>query len=583
MKRKATGRYYLIVLIAAIVVSAVVVFGNDISEYFKGLSSNNDPTETDPSDSTSHTGKETTPPSTSPPQTTPPPATVTPTTQIEEIDHIVVDECRPENFKGFSYNIVVNGKVVQDYKRENEIYFERSDDYITPKGITTFQGSNWRDRNSYGTVDIKEAKLEPIWYKSNGYIDIWTGTGWTGQPVIVEWDEAAKSIMNINTEKKAKAGLKEVILATLDGKIYFMDLEDGNETRPPINIGYPHKGNVSVDPRGYPLLYAGQGVGTKNGVEGPFGFRIYSLINQERLLFLDGRDQYSYRGWYAFDAGSLVDKKTDTLIQVGESGIIYSVDLNTEFNALEPSVKIDPEIVRFRYKSPYDTRIGFESSPIGYRNYIYCTDNTGLLLCLDINTLKPVWLRNITDDTDSTMVLEEVNINEVYLYTACEVDWQGSGGKAHIRKIHALTGELMWEYSVDCFYNTITNGGAMASPILGKHDIDNLIIYNLAKPSHEHNNGSLLVALNRDTGKVVWSNEYTQYSWSTPAAIYTPEGKSHILFCDSVGDMRLLEGLTGKELDKINLGNNIEASPAVFGDIAVVATRGQRIWGVRIK
>jgi len=62
--------------------------------------------------------------------------------------------------------------------------------------------------------------------------------GWTGQPSIVRWDDSTKNAMNINPQKKSKKGLTEVIYATMDGKIYFLDLEDGKPAREPINIGF---------------------------------------------------------------------------------------------------------------------------------------------------------------------------------------------------------------------------------------------------------------------------------------------------------------------------------------------------------
>ena len=43
-----------------------------------------------------------------------------------------------------------------------------------------------------------------------------------------------------------------------------------------------------------------------------------------------------------------------------------------------------------------------------------------------------------------------------------------------------------------------------------------------------------------------------------------------------------MEGTTGKILDTINLGGNIEASPAVFGNTIVVGTRTQKIYAVKI-
>ena len=83
--------------------------------------------------------------------------------------------------------------------------------------------------------------------------------GWTGQCAIVRWPEEVVRIMNVREEKKG-GPLTEVIYATLDGRVYFLDLYDGQATRPAINIGAPIKGSVTVDPRGYPLLYVGQGI-----------------------------------------------------------------------------------------------------------------------------------------------------------------------------------------------------------------------------------------------------------------------------------------------------------------------------------
>lgn len=58
--------------------------------------------------------------------------------------------------------------------------------------------------------------------------------------------------MNLYENKRTVKALKEVIFAGLDGKIHFVDLNDGQATRDPINVGYPLKSSVSVNPYGYP-------------------------------------------------------------------------------------------------------------------------------------------------------------------------------------------------------------------------------------------------------------------------------------------------------------------------------------------
>lgn len=487
----------------------------------------------------------------------------------------------PSQYKAFSYQVLVDRKPVNEFKRAYDIKFPASADYSKLEGVTSFRGNNYRDSASYGYADVRLQKLEKVWFVKNGRIDIWTGVGWTGQPAIVKWTDEVKNIMNIVPEKKKKTDLKEVIYATLDGNIYFLDLDDGKPTRPPINVGSPHKGSVAVDPRGYPLLFAGQGIPEVAGKKIPIGYRIFDLINQKQLYFLDGMDPDKYRYWGAFDSGALIDAKTDTFIECGENGILYSGKLNTSFQPDKKTISVRPELVKYRYHSPISSKIGTENSPVVYKNYIYFADNSGLFQCVDLNTLKPVWIRDVIDDTDSSTVLEETD-SGVYLYTANEVDHHQNKGASYIKKLNALTGELIWEKKVPCFYDSHTNGGALATPVLGKHDISDLVIYNIAKTDMK-NNGSTLIALDRKTGEEKWKVSMKFYSWSSPVAIYTKEGKSYLILSDSGGYMNLFEGATGKKLDSLPLEANVEGSPAVYDDMIVVGTRGSKIWGIRIK
>ena len=44
----------------------------------------------------------------------------------------------------------------------------------------------------------------------------------------------------------------------------------------------------------------------------------------------------------------------------------------------------------------------------------------------------------------------------------------------------------------------------------------------------------------------------------------------------------LMDALTGTTLHTINIGSNIEASPAMFNDILVVGTRGMQVHGIKL-
>lgn len=491
----------------------------------------------------------------------------------------IVSECLPSNHN-FKWEILKDSKKLESYIRDEVVSFKKPDEYIKIEGITTFRGNNYRDSASYGFADVNEEKLEKVWSIKIGYIDTWTGVGWNGQPSIIKWDDSLKKIMNILPEKKNKNDLKEVIYATLDGNIYFLDLDDGTKTRNPINVGAPLKGSVTVDPRGYPLLYSGQGVDEVKGKKVQIGFRIYSLLDQKLLYFINGLDKDCLRYWGAFDSSPVIDEETDTLFECGENGILYSIKLNTDFKPLEGTISINPDITKYRYTSPVNSRLGTENSIAAYKNLVYFADNSGTLQCVDLKTLSPVWVRNINDDTDSTGAIEDLGNMEVYLYIANEVDLQGNNGYSYVRKINALTGKLMWEKGYKCTYSE-NNGGALASPIIGKNDIKDLVIFNIAK-SYKTNGGKL-IAFDKNTGNEVWTIESDYYCWSSPVAVYTPEGKSYIIQCDSGGFMYLIEGISGKILDKIPLQANIEGSPAIYEDMIVVGTRGQQIWGIKIK
>ena len=61
---------------------------------------------------------------------------------------------------------------------------------------------------------------------------------------------------------------------------------------------------------------------------------------------------------------------------------------------------------------------------------------------------------------------------------------------------------------------------------------------------------------------------------SSPVCVYNKDGSGKVLYCNSTGDIRLLDGKTGKQEDVLSVSEGvIEASPAVYDNYAVVGTR----------
>ena len=504
-------------------------------------------------------------------------------------------ETCPSSFRGFEFATQIEGPLYP-------IFFGMPDEY-TSLGITTFRGNNFRNLAAWGTAGIEEERLE-IRYHFNvgqmsriGVIDCaaagcteedctevhqgvvrrWTGVGWSGQPAIVQWDIEVQRLMNIYPEKRERTDLIEVIYGALDGYIYFFDLKTGQPTRDRISVGNPVKGGVTVDPRGYPILYVGQGdlmVGSR------FGYYIYSLLDGSEIFFIDGHDSFSRRRWGAFDGNPVFDSANDRMILPGENGVIYSIKLNTAFDRVAGTLSIDPVISRYRHTG--SRVLGTENSPAAFSYFAFFSDNSGIIQCLDLRTLEPVWMFDAGDDTDASLVLEWEEENQMLaIYTGTQVDLQGHGGRAYIRKLNAANGSVLWEYSYPCLYNPNVNGGVMATPIVGKNDMSHLVVFWVAKVTGR-GGGGVLVAFDKQSGEIVWENVMPHYGWSSPVAVYTQDGRGYIIVSDSIGETYLIRGTTGEILYSINLGSNVEASPAVFGNILVVGTRGQRIFGVEI-
>ncbi len=512
-----------------------------------------------------------------------------------------VDGTKPSDFDMTVHLFRANDRIAS-FTREDPIDFGSGEDYSSLEGIVTFRGDNYRSGANYGTADIKTAKLDVLWSVPTGSITkgsgkgAWTGSGWTGQPLIVKWPDDLKQIMNIKDSKKDKKDLTEIIYPCLDGKIYFLDLEDGSYTRSPIvSKGGTFKGTASLYPDGTPILFAGHGDGSPGKQSARI--RLYSLIDQSEIYsFGQKPDAASYRSWYAFDSSALFDVKSDTFIEPGENGVLWTVKLNTDFDKKAGTLSIDPDVsVKANYSNPdyKDTGTntksplwGMEDSAVAWKNYYYVADNGGKLFCWDLNTMKLVWVQNVLDDTNSSPLFAEENGHGyIYISTSLHETAQGTGdprkGDIPVWKIDAATGEIVWESEpFPCYTVLDVSGGVQDTGIIGQHDIADLVIYAIARTPGV--NSGIIVALDRKTGEEVWRTETKQYMWSSPVAVYTPEGKSYIVACDTAGNMFLLEGATGKIVDTINLGSNIEASPAVFNDTIVVGTRGQKIYGIRI-
>ena len=547
------------------------------------------------------------------------------------------DSANPSQF-GFTGSIMVDGDEVSSFTREESLSFGRDNEYSALPGITTFGGNNYRNTFTYGTVTMSDKRLRESWTKTIGALDTWTGTGWTGQPLIVQWPVETVAVMNVKQSfKDAAAPLTEVIYPTMDGNIYFLDLETGNATRDAINTGIVQKGTACVDPRGYPLLYVGQANCPDNEKGNPASYvRVYSLISGEQIGQFGGFDYFSRRNvWQAYDGSPMI--ANDTLVFGGENGIFYSVKLNAQFDASSGTVSIKPDgLIKLRYEGAGYSRddtagarwYGMDSSVAAFRNYAFFTDNGGRLQCVDLNTLAIKYVVDVTDESDSTVVVEEsYDDNTIYLFTGSQTRTQGSDlpdgfGYSYQRKINGLTGAVIWEKRWICATgDESASGGIVATPHVGRGQISDLVIYSFSLAAQSngaaateptptidpeelaegetsdsealenaqaqgevlpqpnaagtYTAGGRIVAYDKATGNIIWSIEQTNDYWASPVVVYDAQGKAYLIQCDRGGYVTMYDASNGTMLNSIDIGSRIDSTPAVFNNLLVVGTRGK--------
>ncbi len=489
-------------------------------------------------------------------------------------------------------SVIVNGEAVEDFHLTGEMEFGSPENYFALPGIATFRSNNYRNGASYGTAAVTDGKATIAWEKETSALqapdgNVWTGSGWTGQPLIAQWTyEQRQTMHNMYDWAKNQEVLNEVIYATMDGNVYFLELETGKPTRDPIFLGFTFKGAGALDPRGWPILYVGAGYA---GSRGDGRVLIVNLCDGTIMYEFGAADGYAFRTWSMYDASPLVHAESDRLIYPGENGLLYIVNLNSSYDPATGTVGMMPdEPVRWRYNGVRTGTaywVGVEASPVIWTHYLYMADNGGNFMCLDLNTLKLMWVQDVLDDTNCTPVLEcEDGHPYLYISTSFHAGWraaENSTATIPVWKIDALNGEVVWYHDYTCYTQSGVSGGVQGTMAIGKNKLSDLIFVPVSRSGDQASAG-VLAALNKKTGETVWEFPTVIYSWSSPVDFYDEDGNGYLIYCTSGGFLYLLDGATGEKLTGIDLDGNIEASAAMFNDMVVVGHRSQRIFGIRI-
>ena len=465
--------------------------------------------------------------------------------------------------------------VIENVDSESHDLKYYDDLYSRQDRVMTFRKNLLRNADFGGHVKGIPTEIEVAWSFDTPFgreetkFGQWGGgTGWTGQPLYVHWTDAEMdSLQQGGAPLTEDFGPEEVMVGSLCGEAFFLNFQTGRLSRQPLDLHNVVKGTMSLDPE-LKNLYVGQGVPKGE----PLGCQAFNLLTHQRGTFF--ADPRAWRGWQAFDSSPIV--AGGYLFWPGENGSLF------KFERKSGGVLRLVSTLRYRVNG---TAPGIESSLCVFRNYGFFGDNHGNIICVNLNNMHPVWhVRNL-DDSDGTIVCREEE-GVPYIYTACEVDKQGTEGICRILKLRALDGITVWEQSIACnrvdLGTKVLDGGMYATPLLGTGDCKKMLFANICRNSANSSCGQL-TAISTEDGSIQYTVDYGNFCWSSPVGLLNENNDLFLFTADANGVVYLIRGYDGEVLCKKSMGANFESSPCVVGNSIVVGCRGTKIYKFIIK
>jgi hypothetical protein len=429
-------------------------------------------------------------------------------------------------------------------------------------GLTTFRGNATRTYYGEGPVPLHP---EVKWrYPSTGGLcresstggetRVWCGTGWTGQPNVVQ----------------RRRGIVQVRFGAYDGAVHVLDGRTGQAVKTPFPTGDIIKGTVSSDPDGYPLLYAG----SRDNY-----FRILALDRGPQMvqLWSLSADSAPDPVWNNdFDSSALVVR--DHLLVGGENSWFYVIKLNRRYDAAG-KVVVTPEIRALfpgyddqLFAELGDHNVSIEGSPAFHRGVVYFANSGGLVQGWDISNVlaggdryRRVFRFWTGDDVDASVVIDE----QGFLYVASELE-RFNGRAREVGQLVKLDPRkpnrpVVWSVEVPA---ADKSGGIWSTPALYANGVFFTV-----------NTGGVW-AVHRETGKVRWRVDLPGPTWSSPAVV---DGVMVVGDCAGrlhayeLGDRPLRRP---PELWRVDLEGCIESTPAIWRGRIYVGARGGGVYAI---
>jgi outer membrane protein assembly factor BamB len=431
------------------------------------------------------------------------------------------------------------------------------------EGLTTFRGNATRSYYGEGPVP-----LDPVvrWqHPEDGKlcsdsivgVDVseWCGTGWTGQPTVVELPE----------------GGVEVREGAYDGNYHFVDGETGQAVRPPLVTLDLAKGSATTDPDGFPLFYAGSRDGHLRVValDGPEPETLWSIDGATSVPRPLRNDDW--------DGAPLVVR--DHLIAGGENGWLYVVRLNRRFDA-SGSVTVDPTVVATipgfddeLLRVLGDHEVSIENSVAFRRGVVYLANSGGLVQGWDIRDLldggtevERVLRFWVGDDVDASVVID----GRGSLYVAAQYQRfnERSREVGQLLKLDPSRPDDPVVWSIDAREIGFESaGGSWSTPAL----YGDVVFFSTA--------AGRVLEVDRETGTVLHEMHVGAPSIASPVVV-----DGVLIVGDCLGDLYAWDvsdpSVSPPLLWKMRFEGCIESTPAVWKGWLYLGTREGYLYGI---
>jgi putative pyrroloquinoline-quinone binding quinoprotein/putative pyrroloquinoline-quinone-binding quinoprotein len=432
-------------------------------------------------------------------------------------------------------------------------------------GLTTFRGNATRSYSGEGPVPKHPAILWRyprtgkmcLRSESLGNWKVWCGTGWTGQPNVIQ----------------QKDGRVEVRFGAYDGQYHFLSGRTGVPVRPALRTGDLAKGSATSDPDGFPLYYAG------------------SRDNRLRVVALDRANPTVL---WSVDANRSVPRKVwnddwdgapliigDYLLEGGENSWFYVIRLNRHYNRMG-YVEVEPRFVmrvpgfdQQLFRDLKDRDVGIENS-VAFRNgIVYFANSGGLVQGWDIrdvlrggSTYRRVFRFWVGDNVDASIVIDRKG----YLYVAQHAE-------RNVTRINRLAEVLGTLIKLDprnprrpVVWSAYIGSRGPGSGILSTPALYKGVVYVMDAQGG-------LVAVDQTTGKILYELDLPGPTWMSPVAT-----NNQLLVGDCSGTLHNYDisqrRKAPRELWRLELPGCIESTPAVWKGMIWVGTRDGGMYGI---